>query len=648
MKSLFTGHSTRFFGGTLVNRFYRFINITLVIFFITLLIPNSTFSHSSLEKTNPVGGERLELSPSTIEVWFEDPVVIHSNSIKLIGNETNVSIGETIYGSGNKSHITAAIPNELPKGKYTVEINVLALDGAVVNQKFVFEVINTINSDNKNELKLVKQIPTDGEIIKGQPKQIELWFNKPVKLTAIGLFDDKQGNVILQEPKVDPLNPNHLTVSIDEPIKDGTYQVTWYARPAVNVEPNTPDSIDVFYFAVNKFTPIEEVKNGPLIQRSWFPNIGLKQIGYWFWFIGVMILFGGSVIAFNSRKDKLLFRRWQKYSTLFLLFCLVGISFVLYEQKQELNNISLNKFILMKFVWIPIIQLLAFTIGFLYRKGQPWFYGIGLSLLPFIIGHSSYPRYGGWLTFLANEIHLFAASLWLGGVLGLIIIPPKVQLFEYIKQNGAGFARIAFWSIVALAITGIYMAIQYIPSFSFTSIIGSQWGKALLIKTLLTYFVLILGFMQRKYIKNIVSSLVGKFRKRLKVEFIYSLFILLFASILVVSTPSTAEQGVYLERSSDTLKAPDVDISPLKSGVNEFTIKFEQEIESVNVTLSMPPSYIVNYDAFKVNKNTFKLTGNLLHAAGTVNMQIRSKTPTGDLLDYDYRIVVPGEYRVNE
>ncbi|WP_170007200.1 copper resistance CopC/CopD family protein [Bacillus fonticola] len=632
-----------------MNGIYQFIKVTVGLLFLFLFIPNSALAHSSIEKTSPEDGEKLEQSPGTIDIWFGDPVVTYSDSIKLYGsNGEEYNIGKTINDPNSKLHITADIPEKLPKGRYTVEIKVMALDGYVIKDEIAYEISSPEMSEESTGLKLIKQTPSDGEIITGQPKQIDLWFNQPAQLTAIGLFDDKQGNVLLQQPVVDPQNPNHLTVAIDQPIKDGTYQVTWYARPAENADVSTPDIIDVFYFAVNEFTPITEVQNGPAVKKSWFPDIGVKQLGYWLWLTGASILFGGSVIAYTSRKDEALFRRWKIYSAFFLFTSLVGISIILYELKVELNDLNLTDFISLKFVWVPIIQVAVFFVGYLYKKGQPWLYGAGLSLIPFITGHSSYPRYGGWPTLLVNEMHIFAAALWLGGILAIIIIPRKDQLFEYIQRNGSKFSRIAFWSIVVLAFTGVYMTFQYVPSFSFKSFVDSQWGKALLVKTLLTFVILMIGFMQRKYIKRMVSSFVGKFQGRLKVEFVYGLFVLLFASILVVGSPSTAEQGVYLESTSNEDAKLDVTFSPQFIGVNELTLSFKDEIESVNVVLSMPPSYEVAYDAFKVNKNTFKLTGNLLHAAGTVIMQVEAKTSSGNLLNYQYKVVVPGEYRLNE
>ena len=62
----------------------------------------------------------------------------------------------------------------------------------------------------------------------------------------------------------------------------------------------------------------------------------------------------------------------------------------------------------------------------------------------------------------------------------------------------------------------------------------------------------------------------------------------------------------------------------------------------------MPPSWRIENNAFKVDAGTYKLTGNLLHAAGTVNMKVKVRMNNGDKIQIPYRIAVPGEVRFNE
>jgi copper transport protein len=69
------------------NRFKNKLFIILIILLAFLFVlPESKSlvkAHSSLQKTYPQNGESLDKPPSKIELWFEDPVVVHSESIKV-------------------------------------------------------------------------------------------------------------------------------------------------------------------------------------------------------------------------------------------------------------------------------------------------------------------------------------------------------------------------------------------------------------------------------------------------------------------------------------------------------------------------------------------------------------------------------------
>jgi copper transport protein len=193
------------------------------------------------------------------------------------------------------------------------------------------------------------------------------------------------------------------------------------------------------------------------------------------------------------------------------------------------------------------------------------------------------------------------------------------------------------------------MTKQYVPSFTIKSFIQSEWGKGVVFKIVTTFFVLGLGYLQRRSIKNLTSKVANKVIYRARVEWIYGVFILFFASILVVSTPSAAEQGVYPSSAEKEKVKLDVNISPLYPGLNVLTMNFNnKDIEKVEVTLSMPPNYNVKYNAFKVDKGVFKLTGNLLHAAGTMNMNVKAKKFNGESVEFSFKIVIPGEMRLGE
>lgn len=622
----------------------------MFVFTLNLIIPSLTgYTHSSLEKSYPLDREQLSQSPTTLEFWFEDPVVLHAESIKLTDHTgTLIKLEQPKIDTNDKTHIIARVPENLTAGNYTVNINVIALDGFVIQEKVGFEIIKEeIKPREEEELKIVKYSPSDGEIVTGSPEKLNLWFNQPAEITAIGLFGDYRQTVSLKEPIVDPEDPNHIIVEIDEKLSKGTYQVTWYAQQ-LGSDNNQLQIMDVFYFAVDEFTPIQQLNPGEPMKAFWFKSAGLKQLGYWFVFIGISLLFGGTFLQTIISRQKTS-KKWFKISSILLLIVLIGEVMILFLQKEELGNLSLGQFFSVKFVWIPLLQITLLILGLGFSKIRLLLYGVTLMLVPFITGHSSYPRYGGYLTILVSVLHLFAASIWIGGLFGFITLPKKEEMKEWLNKVLPKYSNWALFSLIILVITGLFMTYQFIPSFSIGSFVKSEWGKAIIIKSFITVVVIGIGYFQRRTIKHLTNKAFSTIMNRSRVEMIYGLLILLFASLLVVSTPSAAEQGVYPTSKQDPNTELNVEFSPLYPGLNVLTMEFgTKDIAKVEVTLSMPPNYNVTYNAFKVDDNVFKITGNLLHAAGTMKMQVKGAKTNGEESVFDYSVVIPGEMRFNE
>jgi copper transport protein len=626
-----------------------------ILLFILLIIQTTPVeAHSSLEKTFPNGNEVLEKSPSTIEVWFQDPVVIHADSLKVLDSKGNqISTTKTVMDQKDSGHIITNLEKELAPGIYTVKVNVLALDGFVIKEEFRFSLNESVSKSQHKEFKLVKSSLKDGEIYTGSPKQLELWFNQPADLTAIGVFDDHQKVIGTKEPVIDSNDPRHVIIPFTEELSSGSYQVSWYASP-VDKEMQTLQNmkLGVFYFAVDKFSSIQP--GGEQADRfqwsSFGVSFGLKQISYWLSFIGLTILFGLSWFYSVILKNRVEQNQLNKTSFVFYLISVIGTILLLVHHKLDLTELSFNDFMLLKFTWIPIAQLVLITLGLWFKKIRPFLYGMALLLWPFVIGHASYPRYGGYLTMGTALLHVLAVAIWMGGLFAIIAKPKQKDSKDWLKAVGPSFSKWAFLSVVIIILTGIWMTVQFLPSFSLESLVRSEWGRSLLAKTVLFLLIVIIGYVQRKAVKQLSSKLVHSFSSGIRTELIYGVIIFFFAASLVAANPSAAEQGVYPKQTAQQDLNLNVEITPFKMGLNTITLKFQDhsDIRNVRVELRMPPDWKIENNAFKVDKGTYKLTGNLLHAAGTVNMKVKVVMQSGEEIKLPYKIVVPGEIRFNE
>jgi copper transport protein len=628
----------------------KYFRLMIAVFLIISLFPvHFVEAHSSLVRNSPQGGEKLIESPKTIELWFNDPVIIHSSSIKVMGSSGNdIPMKDISYAPNDKAHVMGKLEKALPAGTYMVEVNVLALDGDAVTEKFTFEMMEHKQNEVVDPLLLVNQYPSDGEIIKGELDQIELWFNQPAEITAIGLFNERSFK--LQGAIKDPDDPNHIVVKIDEPLPKGTYQVTWYGHPDTQKAIVQRDRIDVFYFAIDEFAPLKEKPlDTPIAPSSFLSNFGWKQVGYWFFFVGTTLLFGVSFfIRIIVKKKPNDFTKWLKVSWGLFFLTLIGFLFMVVEQKQLLSGIPLSEFITIKFIFFPTIQLVIIVLGLLIRKIELVALTIALILVPFSMGHASYPRYGGYFTMGINVLHVISASIWLGGLLALLIFGKRKEFSEWLQQVGGTFSKWAFSSLIVIIVSGLIMTYQYIPTFTWESFYESNWGKAILFKSILTILIVMVGYTQRNILKNVTHSMLSKFKRRGISELLYGSFAIFFASILLITTPSAAEQGIYSENPSQSDAV--IRVEPFKPGVNTMTFEFpaDYDVEEVSVQISMPPQYQVDYQAFKLDDHQFAITGNLFHAAGTLYMEVNTTLSNGEEKVSQYSIVVPGERRFNE
>jgi copper transport protein len=93
---------------------------------------------------------------------------------------------------------------------------VIALDGYVIREQYKFILKEPSDSIGQTaELRLVKSIPEDGQVVNPSPEQIDLWFNQPAEITALGVFS-MEGTHRTIEPAIDPNDPQHVVVGLDE------------------------------------------------------------------------------------------------------------------------------------------------------------------------------------------------------------------------------------------------------------------------------------------------------------------------------------------------------------------------------------------------------------------------------------------------
>lgn len=629
-----------------------FIIGMMVIAAIVLSVFSSAFAHTSLEKTAPQSGERVPQSPSAIELWFQGDVVVYSNSIKVTNGEgEDFDTGEPLVDPTNSRHVTTQLHEGLPPGNYTVHIHVLAPDGDPLRERYSFMVKEAPPTQEEPQLsteeawkllELETSSPSDGVIVASSPEQIELWFTQPAQLSAFGLFDDRQGAVLINDPYTDPDDPRHHIIKLKNELSPGTYSAHWYAT----IEGKSKNG--VFYFAVNEVSSIVPPQGRAV--NDFFPQVTIKSLASWLAFLGVLTLFGGTWFYVVIAKQEGYVQRWKKASLFLYGVSILGLLLTVYYYWLEFTQISWTEFISFSFVWLPLVQMVLLSLSYAAGQGKRslWLCGLTVVLWAFT-GHSVQSSYGGSIGVLIDSLHLFAISIWMGGLFALFMFMPMEEPVSWLKEKGKRYAKWAFWSIIVIILTGLWMTLKYVPSFTWKSLISSQWGTMLGIKVILLSTIILIGYFQRRSLQRLTHKVVIPFFYRAKIELVVGLIVLLVAAFLIDLSPSAAEQGIYPDKVVQDGVEATVQVSPFQVGANDITIQFtpHAEIENVRVNLSMPPQWRVDHQAFSLGQGTYRLTGNFLHASGTVYMEVKAKTTNGNEMIFPFQIKVPGDYPSN-
>ena len=111
------------------------------------------------------------------------------------------------------------------------------------------------------------------------------------------------------------------------------------------------------------------------------------------------------------------------------------------------------------------------------------------------------------ISLAADAIHATAAALWLGGLVGLVMVL-SVRTPETVRATAGiigRFSRMAFWSVIALTLAGLTLTITG-SGASLNSILTTTWGQLVLAKISLTLIVVLIAAWNRRTLVPTLTS----------------------------------------------------------------------------------------------------------------------------------------------
>ncbi|MER6445875.1 hypothetical protein DEJ51_16150 [Streptomyces venezuelae] len=99
-------------------------------------------------------------------------------------------------------------------------------------------------------------------------------------------------------------------------------------------------------------------------------------------------------------------------------------------------------------------------------------------------------------------LHLMAVATWLGGLAALLVALHKVPGIE--RAAVRRFSRVAFVSVLVLAVTGVYQSWRQLGSWS--ALTGTDYGQLLLLKVGLVAVLLAVALVSRKWTGRLADA----------------------------------------------------------------------------------------------------------------------------------------------
>jgi copper transport protein len=383
------------------------------------------------------------------------------------------------------------------------------------------------------------------------PSEIVLHFDQSVTITSRAIEVFAANGALVSSPAVQPADDRTVRVAV-RGLTRGAYTVRWRVTSA---DGHSPAGVFTFGVGVAAPPPDEAYgSSGP----SW-----TDDAARWAYFVSLAVLLGG--LGFRL----LILREPLPAALSKRLYALVGVgavatvnvgiaAFVMRAEDAlqlpfldllygDLSPIATKTrfgiaFIVMTlgFAWVSALIALAWILERPVLLWPAFLAGLGLASGLSLSGHSAVEPNSSFLSQSADWLHLVAASLWIGGLVALVLcvwpVAPELRRSAFL-----GFSRLATVLVAVLLLAGTYLGIARLPAAP--DLWETTYGRTLLVKLALVGLALTWGavhhFLVRPRLER--GAPVPGLRRSLLGESTVAVAVLLVAAVLVNSPPPPVE-----------------------------------------------------------------------------------------------------------
>ncbi|MEN8644653.1 copper resistance CopC/CopD family protein [Bacillus cereus group sp. BceL062] len=516
---------------------------------------------------------------------------------------------------------------------------------------------------------VVKSNPVENETLKKAPTVVKIEFDEDIQVSHFNtLFvrDTSGKRVDLKDAHIDKRNKKLLEAGVKENLKDGLYSIQWKAISADGhpIQGVIPFQIGLAEAGADD-VQVEEMGYVPQIDMIMERGVLYTSFSL---FLGVLffnlIIYKGDAIEVHSRSKRII---WISLIGIFIsLLCNLPLQAKINADVSWLeafNPLLLKETLQLSvfgYVWITqmaLISVLIIVTYFAVKREKlssfkvwsiPILLFIGLLVMKAFNSHAFGLKFKD-IAVVMDFLHLFAASLWVGGLSSIILLLRKeddkwTKYWDAIKR----FSPWATGVVIVIVLTGLFNSTFFIPTIH--SLFDTKYGLALLAKILLFVCMGILGIIH--YVKGRIRAQQG-LGATVKVEFIIGIIVFVIVAFMTnVQTPPMPPTGPFTEsKQLDNGYELTLHVSPNKVGQNTFHITLKDEngqpVTNMEQIVLTTQSLDMNMGkgSFKVSAispGEYEAEGMYINMTGNWNIQVHGLTKSLDSFDTDYRFIVGG------
>ena len=430
--------------------------------------------------------------------------------------------------------------------------------------------------------------PADGQSVLTSPSEIRITFNEAVTTISGGLSVLDADGKTVDVGNSEVVGGRTLVAPISETLSDGTYVATYRVLSA----DGHPVSGSLL-FAVGAGALDRSAQPSSTGDRLWEIIGGISRF---IMYLAALVAAGVAFfLAFihDRAEDRWRIVPFVRIGSILALLSAIGIVMsqaALLTGKgagaitdstvlRDVLNQNLGWSLALLMIGLAAVHLSTDIPKKVVSQSLALYGGLAVTVSFAVWGHATELSPTA-ISLAADAIHATAAALWLGGLVGLVMVL-SVRTPETVRATAGiigRFSRMAFWSVIALTLAGLTLTITG-SGASLNSILTTTWGQLVLAKIGLTLIVVLIAAWNRR---TLVPSLTSPTENtdELAVRWATLLRTIRAEAVLLVAVVA--------------LTAIVVNVPPARTAVVAKTdrVDITQRVDTGNVQLSVDPAIV--------------------------------------------------------